>query len=413
MLYFCNLKREGAMPLDLSQLWTQVERMTQDIGVSGEEREKRLLSSLQTLRGLEVEPWRRKFKRAKTTWLVAGIESSPSSCCKLPSLPRQFSVLGADGSHIDVDRHSFAHCYLLNLGVVRLDYGPRPDAFLASYPLLFSRQEELVLTDPQSSRREAIEGVLLGVKRSVEECRYLLTLSKELPPDQPALALLDGSLILWGLAGQAYPDFVRVELLDRGFLPLLEEMRKLSQERKLALASYISYPRSTEVVNALRIALCPYDPVNCDRHCSGKDSAKARACDGVVGLQDRELFGRLLAPGERSALFLSLSSIVKEHYGEHAVRFFYIRVADEIARVEVPGWVAARADLLDLVHALVWDQCQRGQGYPVALSEAHEKAVVTAADRELFWQLVEQSLAEKHLPQQTSAKSRSKRTKWV
>jgi len=75
--------------------------------------------------------------------------------------------------------------------------------------------------------------------------------------------------------------------------------------------------------------------------------------------------------------------------------------------------VATDEELLNLVHALVLDQCQRGQGYPVALSEAHEKAVVTGADRENFWQLVESSLAEEHLPSFTSAKSQSKRTRWV
>ena len=54
-----------------------------------------------------------------------------------------------------------------------------------------------------------------------------------------------------------------------------------------------------------------------------------------------------------------------------------------------------------------------GQGYPVALSEAHEKAVVTAADRENFWLLVEQSLWGEALTLSASAKSRSKRTRWV
>ncbi len=47
--------------------------------------------------------------------------------------------------------------------------------------------------------------------------------------------------------------------------------------------------------------------------------------------------------------------------------------------MEVPEWVARRKDLLDLTHALVLDQCRRGQGYPVALSEAHEQAVVTGS----------------------------------
>jgi NurA-like 5'-3' nuclease len=68
---------------------------------------------------------------------------------------------------------------------------------------------------------------------------------------------------------------------------------------------------------------------------------------------------------------------------------------------------------MNLTHALVLDQCRRGQGYPVALSEAHEQAVVTGADREEFWSLVEESLEEYKLPTYTSIKSRSKKTRWI
>ena len=145
----------------------------------------------------------------------------------------------------------------------------------------------------------------------------------------------------------------------------------------------------------LRVALCPYDPANCDRYCATNEK---RDCDMVAGIQDRELFSSILSQRERSAVFISQSSIVRKHYGVHQVYFFYLRVDDEVARVELPRWVATDESLLNLVHALVLDQCQRGQGYPVALSEAHEKAVVTGADRENFWQLVDSSLIDEHLP---------------
>ena len=49
----------------------------------------------------------------------------------------------------------------------------------------------------------------------------------------------------------------------------------------------------------------------------------------------------------------------------------------------------------------------------MALAEAHEQAVVTNADKENFWQLVESSLADEKLPSLHSAKSLSKRTRWV
>jgi hypothetical protein len=187
-------------------------------------------------------------------------------------------------------------------------------------------------------------------------------------------------------------------------------MKKLNGERRLALASYISFPRSTDVVNVLRLIICPGDIPDCDRDCPpGKD----RACEAVAGVRDRDLFMLLLGDGERSALFTSPSKVVAEHYGEHRVHFFYLRAGDEIARVEVPQWVAENEGLLGLTHGLLLDQCRRGHGYPVALSEAHELAVVTGTDRESFWELVESSLIEEHLPTPGSAKGFSKRTRWV
>jgi hypothetical protein len=222
------------------------------------------------------------------------------------------------------------------------------------------------------------------------------------------LALLDGTLILWGL--EAFPDFVTDALLINGMLKCLDAMKKLNKDRRLALSSYISYPRSTDVVNVLRVAVCPNDLPDCDKQCPPEHG---RDCAGLNGVRDRDIFMNLLADGERSALFISPSKVVKEYYGDHKVYFFYLRVGDEIARVEIPQWTAENKELLNLTHTLLYDQCQRGQGYPVALSEAHEQAVVTGADRENFRELVESTLTEEHIASVTSGKSLSKRTRWV
>jgi hypothetical protein len=386
--------------------------MVARLKAGGEERRKHLQYALDVLsnRATELDSLKKKIASSKTTWLVAGLVDGLDQCYKPPPLPSDYTVIATDGSHIDVDRHRSTRCYLINIGTVVLHYGAQPDALLDSFPALYFGDEDLVIApDGAKGREQPIEGVLLGIKRSVDECHQLARLAVELPPGSSTLALLDGSLILWGLAGQVYPDFVIEALLDRGFLSHLEEIRKLNKDKRLAVASYISFPRSTDVVNALRVAICPYEPADCDRHCSNK----ARDCDAVAGVQDRELFINLLGQGERSALFISQSSIVKKHYGVHQVYFFYLRVDDEIARVEIPRWVATDESLLNLAHALVLDQCRRGHSYPVALTEAHEKAVVTTADREDFWQLVESLLVEEKMPTPTSAKSQSKRTRWV
>jgi hypothetical protein len=187
-------------------------------------------------------------------------------------------------------------------------------------------------------------------------------------------------------------------------------MKALNRQRQLALASYISLSRSNDVANALRLALCPREVLDSDRDCP---DCPTKECNAISGVQDKDVFFSLLNPGERSALFISPSKIVGKYYREHSIYFFYLRLEDEIARVEIPEWVALDETLLNLAHSLIFDQCQRGQGYPVALSEAHEQAVVTGADRENFWRLVESSLIDEKLPTLNSAKSRSKKTRWV
>jgi hypothetical protein len=396
------------MALDLSKIVSQVAAMVARLRADSRERQERLEHALAVLnRQDDIERLRGKIDASRTTWLVAGLLDGLAHHYQSPPVPVDFTVIASDGSHIDVDRHRSTRCYLINIGSVTLHYGTNPGAVLDSLPRLYAGDEDLVIAEPgQRGREQPIEGALLGLKRGVAECRHLVELATALSADSLALALLDGSLILWNL--EAYADFVTVELLDRGFLACLEELRKLCQGRKLAVASYISFPRSTDVVNALRVAVCPREVVDSDR-CP---ACKTRECDALSGVRDRELFASLLQPGERSALFIS-SSNIQRRYGVHLVHFFYLRVDEEVARIEVPQWVAADEDLLNLTHALVLDQCRRGHGYPVALSEAHEKAVVTGTDAENFWRLVEASLVEEHMPIVGSAKSRSKRTRWV
>ena len=81
----------------------------------------------------------------------------------------------------------------------------------------------------------------------------------------------------------------------------------------------------------------------------------------------------------------------------------------EVARVEIPEWVAQDAKLLDLVHATVCDQVEKGKGYPIILSEAHEKAVVRGADRELFYRLLSDSYVISGVRSEVSRKNISKR----
>ena len=378
------------------------------------EREAHLSLALDTLSTAQADVIEEKRRLSRTTFLVAGLRGSLGGRHPSATPPPDYAALAVDGSHIDVDRHLAARCYLINLGTVQIHYGERPMAELGSQPRLYTQDEDMYLRDQGSGRTQALEGGLLGVLRSVEELRALAALAEQSPANTPTLALIDGSLILWALAGQTYQEFVRKALIDDMFLPAMDRLRELARDRPLALAAYVSLPGSADVVNALRLddRLCPYEAANCDMHCGSLASGR-RPCDAVAGVMDRDVFGALLDYGERSDVNLTTSSIVERSYGDHAVHFFYLNAGEEIARVEIPEWVADSPELLSLVHAGIVDQCRKGHGYPVAISEAHEQAVVTAGDREEFRVMVETALGAHRLPVYTSLKDRSKRLKWL
>lgn len=399
------------MPLDLDHVSAQLETLASGLQAESAHHGERLRLATETFASADAGAINLKRAQGKVTWLVPGLPSDPAARYTPIDPPSDYRVLSVDGSHIDVDRHLPARCALVNISKVALQYGDNPSARLESQPVLYTGPEDLTIGD--GFREQPLEGQLLGIKRSVDEVVALAELAEESAADDiPTLALLDGSLVLWGLGGQAYPEHVRQTLINEGLLVALDRLHAVSRERPLALAAYVSLPRSTEVVNAMRLAVCPYDPVDCDRNCGALPSGQ-RPCDTVGGLLDREMVSQRLAPGERSAVFTSTSSIVERHYGQHAVAFFYLNSGEEMARVEVPAWVAADETLMSLTHTLILDQCRKGLGYPVAIMEAHEQAVITGHERELFRRMVEELLEERGLPVYTSEKARSKRLPWL
>lgn len=409
------------MTLDLSQAAAHLYAAASHFTGQRSAKQQALATAVTHLQGANPQVIEQRRLIGHSTWLVAGMAPllsptlplAPSLSKGPPPLPPDHIVAAVDGSHIDVDRHSPVRCFLINTGYVSLRYGEQPNAELYSTPSLFVDDDELAIRNPAGNREQPIEGPVLGLLRAVMEIEALADLVETVPPDLPVLALLDGSLILWGLAGGAFPDYVRQVLIDDRLLPALDRLKRMSESRTLAVASQISLPGSHEIVNALRIApeVCGWPTLNCDGNCGALKRGE-RHCDVVAGVSDAELFDAVLEPGERSAVFDTTSSVVLDHYGPHQVRFCYIHLGEEVCRLEMPAW-SAEGPALDLAHAGLLAQAEKGHGYPIALQEAHEQAVVSGADREYFAQLVEEMLVEEGLPTGTSQKSRSKRTRFI
>ena len=187
----------------------------------------------------------------------------------------------------------------------------------------------------------------------------------------------------------------------------------MSEKGKVLIASYISLPASTEVMDGVRLLACPYSIADCSLKCREKLSGE-RPCDGfALNLLDRNLYSSVLKQGHRSDLYASNSRLVRNYYEDNQINFFYMNTGDEIARVEMPSWVSQDQDNLQLIHSIIYSQCRSGMGYPTSLMEAHEQAVISTADRGYFLNLIEEVVESQNMSFFTSRKDHSKRVRWL
>ncbi|MEC8958745.1 MAG: DNA double-strand break repair nuclease NurA [Chloroflexota bacterium] len=403
------------MGLDMGQTVLQLDQLTQSVLGDSQAREERLTALINAASRVDRETATEKTCDTKQRpYLAAEVLESLLGAYPPAEPPNDWAVAAVDGSHIDVDRHLPIACYLLNFGGCVLTYGSCPDATMFSHPHLAVNQEELYISNPVNrNQEESISGAVLGLVRTIKELDTLADTVEQCPTDLPVLGLVDGSLVMWPLSGQAYPQYVKDEIIGGGLIPARRRLEKMSETRPVALAAYVSYPRSAETLNAVRCSLCPNDVNTCTQSCNNRRSAQ-QPCNNANDFLDRDLFERLLDPGWRSPIYKTNSSVSRDSYDEsNKVYFFYVNAGEEIGRVEIPQWVAKSETLLSFTHSLVWDQCRRGQGYPVAISESHEQAVVNTGDRRVFRRMLIDSLEQQGLSGATSQKDRSKRSPWV
>lgn len=319
-----------------------------------------------------------------------------------PLAPRSYAVLAADGSNVPPDRDGPGRYYLLNTGLVTLGYGEEPRATLEAMAQLYYRPEDLYWDE---KRLFPIDSQRLSLLMRVEEIAALPDLADGI--EEPCIALVDGQLILWGLQSESED---RWHLMER----LIDAFERL-RDRRIPIVGYISDTESFELVNALRIYLCPTSPQACQQ-CHERGAAELALCYHLNGFRDPALLFNFLEAGERTCCFESQAQILERYPAAHRIVYFYFSTGDEIARVEVPRWVADDPELLDRVHALLHDQCCRSgrlPPYPPALHEAHEAAVISTSDRECIRMLVEEQMERQGLITFRPAKAFHKRLRGV
>ncbi|NJL89336.1 MAG: DNA double-strand break repair nuclease NurA [Coleofasciculaceae cyanobacterium SM2_1_6] len=374
--------------LDLSQLARQLPGISQHLKSEATTSRLRLERARNLL--IEIQPETDDFIaiqeewRDRLTFAVATPVESLDTRVDIDPPPPSHTIVATDGSQISPSHHEIAYCYLINVGRIVLHYGQSLHPILDSIPEVFYRQEDLYISQQWGIKTEE----WMGYRRTVSETVMLVELSLEIQnlllrkSAAPLLALVDGSLIYWFL--ESLPPEARDTIIQ----PILAAWDQLAAA-KIPLIGYISSSRSSESLNFLRLPACTFPTHNCVVNCAEK--VQKLPCQIFDPLRDSNLWGSVLEPGQRSPLWRSSTKIL-DSYGQHRVYFCYLHVGSEIARIEMPEWVALDQELLGRSLSLVIAQVQKGYGYPVALAEAHNQAVVRGSDRSRFFSLLEQQM---------------------
>ncbi len=322
-------------------------------------------------------------------------------------------TVATDGSQINPSAHEITGSFLINIGLIGIPYFAKDiPVNLSSEPTIYNSQEEI---SPKIANENMQEDDLISYERTLKEIEELVKLAKTYTKyNLPVVALLDGTLIHWHI--ERFSNYF-IENFIKRFSDAMHELKTLH----IPVASFLSNSRSNDLINMLRIYKCPYESVDCKKYCTNLDSRNlpCNPCSDYSPVLDRRLIERFFTDkkaksGTRTVLFKSNSKILNYYPDDLKVSFFYMNTGSEIARVEIPSYVANDKGLLDLTHNAIALQCKVGFGYPVTLSEAHLQAVVNKTDRQVFYDLIkEQLLKGKQSPVRLSSKELKKRVSFV
>jgi hypothetical protein len=258
--------------LDLVAVAAQVRRMGAGLAALSQETAPRLAQALAAWeRAADMGPaLADRVRAARTSWLVAEPLEPLGAYAITPR--RDYRVVASDGSQIMPERHEHLSCFVVNVGVVDIDYRTS-SAKLSSVPEV-SWEPHDVYPLVGGFRQEADPRVV-GARRFAAECDALSERVEE-----GTVALMDGTLLLWWLEPEPdrlrglHPDDLKTTTFDafRTFVAKAKDAGTL-------VGGYLSSPRTTDVVSMLKLVMCTEDPVDCDRcpYESGERSTGTRS----------------------------------------------------------------------------------------------------------------------------------------
>jgi hypothetical protein len=301
-------------------------------------------------------------------------------CCLDPCpCPPEATLIAADGSQILPDRHAAFLYYLINIGIVVYFHGSGRGPLTATWPTLAyprladgvgnGAASEAALEEEEDDF--AASSAVVNVRRDLAEIDALAEMAGGYHAPL-LLALMDQRLLYWpALASRGGES-------DRAVDSWLAAMGRLRRTGAL-LAGYIDRPGKSSVITLLETV------ENIER--PGYDITALGRRSLWQGPTDVDLFCQVLGPGQRSKTFVEVSEHnrrFREDDPAHEICFFYLnpgRNGRQIARVDIPRWVAEDSAQVEAVHSLLYDQCTLAGNYPYVLTRADEMAVVGRQDQ--------------------------------
>jgi hypothetical protein len=369
------------MPIDYQQIYTRIK----EIGQGARERKKTLEERRKLARSLlatfntQLDVIHAKVDSAKLAdsniRCAVPLDEAPASSHPAPEYIPLSTLIAADGSQLNPDRHAAVQFGLVNVGAItlKLDSGEAP---------VISTETELLYGDDLLPNGIPMSDGMVALKRDLAERMTLDELSKGI--EGSVVTFTDGPIELWGARGEdptAYAEFVQKYV---GVLSRLET-------RGVVTAGYVDKPSADLVVRLLEILSADTEQLQ-----------KLKDFHPLRGVSDRWLFGEqsdpILPPGHRSAVFKIQSSSEKTYKGSLELHFFYLNVGTQghpwPVRVEIPKWVADDKEKLDTLHGVLVEQCRMmgNRPYPYLLHRAHETAVVKQEEKLQIEQMLQQEL---------------------
>ncbi len=406
------------MTLDFAQLSEQVRQMGQAVSARQRTLEQRLEIALEWLRENSERHeavWERvalagsrntKYRGASPIGdpgarSTQGQTEPMAQAYPLLTCPDSATLIAVDGSQIYPDAHAAMLYYLVNIGVIVAHHGAEAAPTCRLYPELFYDEARLRVNG------RMIRNVVVNARRTIAERVYLAEAAKQYAGDaRPLVAVADGPLLFW--VGSDVPDAGQGEDEKTILNDYMDALLRARDDARATLVGYVDRPASTYVIRLLHLMSLDEDAVNKD----------ALTTSGALeGLYDRILFGRLLKPGARSALFVQRSPTNKRYAQRDPdleIAFFYMNAAmpDDrkpyLARVEMPMWVARARDLVDQLHALLYHQCLLVGRYPYMLARADELAVVQGFEKKQLENMIQVELRKHGLHTEASRKASTK-----